>query len=353
MRIAIVNDMMMAIEAMRRVLINAPGHQLAWVARDGAEAVERCTKDTPDLVLMDLIMPEMDGVEATRRIMANTPCAIVVVTANVSKNSSKVFEAMGAGALDAVNTPTLERAGVPSGAEALLGKINTISRIIDGSNGKATGTSARQISHGNHEKKMPMVAIGASAGGPAALAKVLASLPANFPAPIIVVQHVDAQFAPGLASWLDFQTALPVRVAQQGEQPKPGVVLLAGTENHLILVGPDRLGYTAHPRESSYRPSVDVFFRSVDRLWQGDVVAILLTGMGRDGALGLKALHDSGHHTIAQDRSTCAVYGMPKAAMELKAAKEILPLDKIGPRVTNILSRKLKSIAGDSLNAKS
>jgi two-component system response regulator WspF len=335
--------MMMAVEAIRRVLVNAPGHQLAWVARDGAEAVKRCTKDTPDLILMDLIMPEMDGVEATRRIMGSTPCAIVVVTANVNNNSSKVFEAMGAGALDAVNTPTLERTGGPSGAEALLGKIGTISRILDGNKGKTSAIVTRHNIHATHEKRTPLVAIGASAGGPAALAKVLGSLPANFPAPIIIVQHVDAQFAPGLASWLDFQTALPVRIAQQGDQPKPGMVLLAGTEHHLIFVGPQRLGYTVHPRETSYRPSVDVFFKSVDRLWQGDVVGVLLTGMGRDGALGLKALHDSGHHTIAQDRATSAVYGMPKAAAELKSAKEILPLDKIGPRVTNILGRKHKT----------
>jgi two-component system, chemotaxis family, response regulator WspF len=343
MRIAIVNDMMMAIEAIRRVLVNAPGHQIAWVARNGAEAVKRCTKDTPDLILMDLIMPEMDGVEATRQIMASTPCAIVAVTANVNNNSSKVFEAMGAGALDAVNTPILERTGVPSGAEALLTKIGTISRIIGGSKGKISSIVTRHSIQATHEKRTPLVAIGASAGGPAALAKVLASLPANFPAPIIIVQHVDAQFAPGLASWLDFQTALPVRIAQQGDQPRPGIVLLAGTENHLVLIGPNRLGYTVHPRETSYRPSVDVFFKSVDRLWQGDGVGVLLTGMGRDGALGLKALHDSGHHTIAQDRSTSAVYGMPKAAAELKAAREILPLDKIGPRVTNILGRKLKT----------
>ena len=120
MRIAIVNDMMMAVEAMRRIVLRAPGHQLAWIACDGAQAVERCAADTPDLVLMDLIMPKMDGVEATRQIMAKTPCAIVVVTADVVTNSSKVFEAMGAGAVDAVNTPTLDRVDQPSGADALL-----------------------------------------------------------------------------------------------------------------------------------------------------------------------------------------------------------------------------------------
>src|SRR5882724_12962544 len=118
MRIAIVNDMVMAVEAMRRLLLEARGHELAWVARDGAEAVERCARDTPDLVLMDLVMPEMDGVEAIRRIMARNPCAIVVVTASVNRHCSKVFEALGAGALDAVNTPTLEHAGANIGTHS-------------------------------------------------------------------------------------------------------------------------------------------------------------------------------------------------------------------------------------------
>src|SRR2546425_7821562 len=132
MRIAIVNDVLLAVEALRRVVASAPGHQLAWIARDGAEAVERCAGDTPDLILMDLIMPKMDGVEATRRIMTQTPCPIVVVTANVTTNSSKVFEALGAGALDAVNTPVLESPAQGQGAGALLAKIATIRKLVGG-----------------------------------------------------------------------------------------------------------------------------------------------------------------------------------------------------------------------------
>src|SRR5213595_2925163 len=130
MRIAIVNDMMMAVEAVRRVIATSSGHQLAWVALDGEEAVARSAEDTPDLILMDLIMPRVDGVEATRRIMRDNPCAIVLVTASVDDNSSKVFEAMGAGALDAVNTPVLEGVSSIDGAQPLLAKIETIRRLI-------------------------------------------------------------------------------------------------------------------------------------------------------------------------------------------------------------------------------
>ncbi len=130
MRIAIVNDLLLAIEAIRRVILSVPGHQVAWIAHDGLEAVEKSGNDTPDLILMDLIMPRMDGVEATRQIMAHSPCAIVVVTADMNRNSAKVFEAMGAGALDAVDTPATGLSDHRRGANSLLGKIETIRRLI-------------------------------------------------------------------------------------------------------------------------------------------------------------------------------------------------------------------------------
>jgi two-component system response regulator WspF len=340
MRIALVNDVIMAVEAMRRVVLGAGEHQIAWVARDGEEAVTLCARDTPDLILMDLIMPRMDGVEATRRIMAATPCAIVAVTASVEGNSSKVFEAMSAGALDAVNTPVLEHPGTGNGGSALLAKIETIRRLLGGGR---PGVSAPVLTFPELSPK-PMhdclVAIGSSAGGPAALAKVLAQLPASFPASVVIVQHVDAQFMPGLADWLDQQTPLQVRLAQEGDRPEPGTVLLAGSENHLAFASPTRLVYTPHPVDCSYRPSIDVFFRSAEQFWRGDGIGVLLTGMGRDGAEGLLALRRRGYHTIAQDRATSAVYGMPKAAAELQAATEILALDKIGHRLSNILLQK-------------
>ncbi len=331
MRIAIVNDVLTAVEAMRRALSQARGHELAWVARDGAEAVRRCAVDTPDLVLMDLIMPEMDGVEATRQIMARNPCAIVVVTADVNRNSSKVFEALGAGALDAVDTPVLERTGSFGGPDALLGKIHTINRLLhSGPAGRTPPVPPPQLMP---ESRRQLVAIGASAGGPAALARVLSVLPPDFSAPVVVVQHVDARFAESLAAWLGGKTRLAVRLAEEGDRPQAGTVLLAGRENHLVFISPSRLGYTSQPMDSAYRPSIDVFFRSIERYWRGDVVGALLTGMGKDGAGGLKALRNAGHHTIVQDRATSAVYGMPKAAAELKAATDILPIHLIGPRM--------------------
>jgi two-component system response regulator WspF len=178
-----------------------------------------------------------------------------------------------------------------------------------------------------------LVAIGASAGGPAALVRLLAALPKDFPAAIVVVQHIDAHMAEGMASWLDGQCDLPVRVAAEGDRPAAGCVLIAETSDHLVLRSPYRLGYVPEPREMVYRPSVDAFFQSVVRQWRGEAIGVLLTGMGRDGALGLKALRDHGFHTIAQDQATSAVYGMPKAAAALGAAVDILPIDRIASRL--------------------
>ncbi len=323
MKIGIVNDLPIAVEALRRVVALEPEHQIIWVAPNGAEAMELCAKVTPDLILMDLIMPGMGGVEATRRIMASTPCAILVVTVSVGANAAHVFEAMGYGALDAVDTPALGSGNPRETAASLLAKIGMIGKLI-GDKNRVPIHAERGSGASPASRQSRLVAIGASAGGPAALAKVLSGLPKNFPASIVVIQHVDEQFASGMAEWLSQQSVLPVRVAKQGDRPTAGTVLLAGTGDHLVLK----------------TPSVDVFFQSVNLLWPGEVVGVLLTGMGRDGALGLKALRNKGHYTIAQDRASSAVYGMPKAAAEAGAAVDILPLERIAPKLVNVLRCK-------------
>ena len=329
MRIAIVNDLSIAVEAIRRVLV-AAGYQVAWVAKTGADAIEKCARDKPDLILMDLIMPGLNGVEAIRRIMASTPCPILVVTATLESNFENVFEALGAGALDAVKTPVLG-ATDPSGSSVLLEKIGVLGRQIANLNlsQKLPVISADKDPSTN--KPNQLVAIGASAGGPMALVEILSSLPADFPAAIIIIQHVDQQFAPGLVEWLNQHSEMPVKLACEGDKPEMGTVLMASTSDHLVFTHANVLGYTPHPREYVYRPSVDVFFQSVAKHWRGEAIGVLLTGMGRDGAKGLKLLKDAGYLTIAQDQASSAVYGMPKAAVALGAAVEILSLKQIAP----------------------
>ena len=330
MRIAIVNDVPVSAEVLRRVVQLRKQHEVVWTARDGVEAVELCATDTPDLILMDLIMPKMDGVQATREIMAKTPCAILVVTCSVNENAKLVFEAMGAGALDAVDTPALGLDNLETVSAPLLAKIDSMDRLLGGgANGKSgTGWQGRS--------EAPLVAIGASAGGPSALAHVLGNLPKDFPSPIVIIQHVDELFAPSLVSWLRQHSKLPVKAADDGDVPLPGQVLMAARGDHLVFSCPRRLAYTAYPQDVFYRPSVDVFFDSIVRRWAGRVVGVVLTGMGSDGARGLKQLRDAGHPTIAQDKASCAVYGMPKAAAELGAAAQVLALDAIAPALRKL-----------------
>ncbi|HUE94958.1 chemotaxis response regulator protein-glutamate methylesterase [Pseudomonas sp.] len=334
MKIAIVNDMPMAVEALRRALAFAPEHQIVWVAGDGAEAVRRCAAQTPDLLLMDLVMPVMDGVEATRRIMAQSPCAILLVTGDSKQNLRQVFDAMGHGALDVVNTPTL---GGEAGA-SLLRKIQNIGWLIGHADKQARYAAPSQTSGVAAQQ---LVAIGASAGGPAALAELLHGIPDGFPAAIVLVQHVDKVFAAGMADWLAQVSGVPVRLARDGEPPQRGTALLAGTDQHLRLLASGQLAYTAEPSGySAYRPSIDLFFESVAAHWHGQAVGVLLTGMGRDGAAGLKQMRERGFLTIAQDQQSSAVYGMPKAAAELDAAVEIRPLQEIAPRLLSFLPER-------------
>jgi two-component system, chemotaxis family, response regulator WspF len=343
MKIGIVNDLPMAAEALRRVLLTVPEHQVVWIARDGPEAVELCAKHRPDLVLMDLILPGFDGVEATRRIMARTPCTILIVTASIEVNASRVFDAMGYGALDAVDTPSLGLTNLNASAAPLLAKIGAIARMLGRGPGSQCPAKLGALTTSRHA----MVAIGASAGGPTALSTVLAGLPKTFAAAIVIIQHVDARFVAGMAEWLGKRSALPVRLAEEGDRPLPGTVLLAGTGDHLVLKAANRLGYVREPSHYAYRPSVDVYFQSVGKLWPGKTVGILLTGMGDDGARGLKELRSRGHHTIAQDETSSAVYGMPKAAAALDAAVNILPLKRIAPSLVDAFGASIPTGAAN------
>jgi two-component system response regulator WspF len=328
MRIGIVNDLRAACEALRRVVDSLPGHEVAWTAGDGVEAIAMAKRDRPDLILMDLLMPHMDGAQATRQIMAASPCAILVVTATVSGNISLVYDAMGYGALDAVDTPMLGPAGEVSGAGALVEKIGTIAKLVG-----ATADPRRARRAVSTSSPPRLLVVGASTGGPKAVADLLFPLPQDWNVAIVIVQHVDVAFAPGLAKWLGDRTGRPVRVAEHGQQPQAGDVLLAGTNDHLLLAKSRTLEYRPDPRDVFFRPSVDVFFGSVAEHWPQAGIAVLLTGMGRDGAKGLLSLRTRGWHTIAQDQATSVVFSMPKSAIDAGAACEVLAIDRMAQSI--------------------
>jgi two-component system response regulator WspF len=336
MRIAIANDVAMAAEALRRVIASTSEHQVVWIARTGLEAVRMCAENRPDLILMDLNMPELDGVEATRQIMQRSPCAILVVTSQPKDNVSQVFKALGAGALDVTATPLL--VGGTGGDSALLHKIKTIGKLIRVSS--ADHTRPGNGSAASDNKVRHLLAIGASTGGPIAIAKILAGWTAPPGTAIVVVQHIDANFAATFCKWLGEQLAMPVKVIEEGEALEAGCVQIAKTNDHLVMNARHRLHYDVAPADYAYRPSVDVFFHCVAQHWDGDATGVLLTGMGRDGAAGLLAMRQAGKHTIAQDQQSCAVYGMPRAAADIDAAQQILSLENIGRSLRSRIATK-------------
>ncbi|MEP6991770.1 MAG: chemotaxis-specific protein-glutamate methyltransferase CheB [bacterium] len=333
MRVAIVNDDAVAVEVLRRALASSSEYSLAWIARDGAEAVRRCEQDPPDVLLMDLLMPVMDGVAATRRIMSETPCAILVVTGDITRNTSKVFAALGAGAVDVVATPVQASDAGKASTQALLNKIKLVAQV-----GVARFVPLRKGA-ADAPPLDGLVVIGASAGGPPAVARVLRDLAGDLQVAVLVVQHVDAEFVDSMADWFDSQASFAVEVAREGTRPLAGHVYISAGDLHMVIRAGGTLGYEREPRVALYRPSADVLFASVAANWRGVVVGVVLSGMGRDGTIGLGVLRASGARTIAQDEATSAVYGMPRAAAEAGAATDILALEKIGPFLNQSLRR--------------
>lgn len=327
MRIAIVNDLALARDALRRVVLSRPGYQVAWVAEDGDQAVRLARQDRPDVILMDLIMPGMDGVEATRQIMEVAPCDILVVTATVAGNHALAMQAMSHGALDAVHTPELGLDGRPRRDQELLTRLERLGRSRRSSDKPSvhlTPPPTRPCS-----ALPPLVALGASTGGPGAIARVLERLPPSLNAPVLVVQHISAEFASDLIAWLRGQSRLPVEPAHEGGSPAPGVVWVAVTNDHLILTADHRFHYRREPADEPFRPNIDLTFESLASCWPTPGAAALLTGMGDDGARGLGLLRRAGWFTIAQDEATCVVYGMPRAAVEQHAASRVLPVGEV------------------------
>ncbi|WP_419781688.1 chemotaxis response regulator protein-glutamate methylesterase [Maridesulfovibrio sp.] len=333
MRIGIVNDQAAAVDVLKKVVTSA-GHEVVWIAHNGSKSIEKCSANVPDIVLMDLVMPVLDGAGATEGIMKKCPCPVLIVTSSIEGNSTKVFEAMGAGALDVVTTPVLNATGEIEGGEDLLSKISVIGKLQGGSRIREVVKPVPRV-----REVPPLLAIGSSTGGPSALASLLGALPADFPAAIAIAQHVDGHFSENLAQWLDSQTELKVRLARSGEILKPGMVVIAPGDRHMRMTHGGSVELTNGPGENLYVPSVDVLFDSLCCAgFPSNSAALLLTGMGADGARGMLELRNSGWMTVAQDKESSVVWGMPGAAVKMGAAREVRSIEEI----PNFLVRHFK-----------
>jgi two-component system response regulator WspF len=338
MRLAVAHHDARTLDALKHIVAALAGYDIIWIAADGAEAMRKCQKEKPDLLLLDLALPSLAGGGTAKGIMKSCPCAMLLLTDSVEANAAKVFEAMGHGALDAVRVFVEPQTGKLHEEKDIIKKLATMGKLI----GKVEPQvqAPVKIKQTTPELLPPLVAIGASTGGPKALSIILAALPQVLGAAVVIIQHVDEQFSRGLAEWLNSQSDLKVVLVGEGERPEIDTVLVASTNDHLMLGADLVLRYTREPRDYPYRPSVDVFFESLARHWPRRDMAVLLTGMGRDGASGLAALRRAGWQTIAQDEKTSVVYGMPAAAIELGGATHILSLERIAPAIMKHLGRK-------------
>jgi two-component system chemotaxis response regulator CheB len=344
-RVLVAEDSPTYRELLVTILQNSSGLQVIGTARNGVEAVRLAKRLKPDVITMDIHMPEMDGFEATRQIMTESPCPVVVISASTDKNQRDLsFNALQAGALSVLEKPTLN--DPPEVYQALARQVRLMSEvkvIRHWSKAAAAPEPPRPaetrppiLTH-NGSAKIQMIVMASSTGGPGILAEILGKLPATFAAPILIVQHITPGFGAGLAEWLNQQTPLSVRLARRADEPKPGQVLLAPDGAHMVVNSMGLIAFTNAPPQHGLRPAADVLFHSVARVFGSTAVGVVLTGMGSDGAEGLQALRQAGAHTIAQDKESCVVFGMPAVAIELNAAEQVLPAHRIAAAIMALM----------------
>lgn len=344
-RVLVVEDSLAVSKAMTSILNTDPGIIVVGVAYNGKEAVELVSKLKPDIVTMDIHMPVMDGFEATKQIMAYNPTPILVVAASVyTQGMDKVFKAISYGALDVVDKNELAIAGDRKGLDSLIEKIKFLStiKVMHHPLAKleAKRESSLEVLEVEKGKALDrMVAIISSTGGPEALVKILRKFPNNFPCGIIIVQHITSGFDTGLVEWLSSECRIKVKLAADSEEIQPGVAYIAPCDLQARVEQGGKISLSDEPARDGQKPSGDVLLESVARVYKEKAVAVILTGMGRDGAAGMKAVKGVSGRTIVQDEPSCVVFGMPKAAIDMGAADKVLPLERIAEEIIGTLHR--------------
>lgn len=351
-KVLVVEDSPVVREYLIHILTSDPEIQVIGSATDGEEAVEAVKHKKPDVITMDIHMPRMNGFDATRRIMETQPTPIVIVSgSSTAKEVSMTFRAIEAGALAIVPRPV--GVGHPDYEKMTKELVQTVKLMSEVKVVRrwAFVRQKEEISPTMPKaelelKQIPaeinLVAIGSSAGGPAVLQTILSGLPKDFSVPVLIVQHMTHGFTQGLVEWLAQSTGFPVHIAVDGEYLLPGHAYFAPDGFHMKVEFGNRIAFSKDDPENGLRPSVSYLFRSVSNVFGRNAVGVLLSGMGKDGAEELKVMKEKGAPTIAQDKESSVVHGMPGEAIKLDAATYILPPEKIVALLTNLVLKKNK-----------
>ncbi len=345
-KVLLVDDSPIALEILQRLFTSSPEVVVVGTARSGQEALDLIPQTNPEVVCTDLHMEPMNGLELTQQIMANYPRPILVISNSVKQDDTKnVFNLLQAGAVDIFPKPVGgDFNDYATVKQKLFTKIKVLSSVTVKSKPlndeklikptPVVNNTNLSIQNNSHIK---IIAIGGSTGGPQAIHKIISSLPSNLPVPIVCTQHITEGFLNGLISWLDNDSPLHVKIAQVGESPVPGVVYFAPEKSHLELDLSGKFMYSDYGIINGHIPSIDITFKSLARSYGSGVAGILLTGMGNDGAVGLKTIANQGGTTIVQDEKTCVIFAMPKAAIDLDAVQQVLSIHEIAPFLVNAI----------------
>ncbi|MGE4219399.1 MAG: chemotaxis-specific protein-glutamate methyltransferase CheB [Alphaproteobacteria bacterium] len=336
-RILVAEDSPVQRELLIFLLEEDGAFSVVGTAKDGVEAVEMTAQLNPDIVLMDYHMPRMNGAEATRAIMSATPVPIVVTSATiVSEDVAMTFDTLRNGALSMVVKPVdLDDPGHDRQAQHLLQTLKLMAEVKVVRRWPSERPSAVQEPRSVARKRtgIACVAIGGSTGAPGVISQILSGLPTGLTAPVIIVQHMAAGFAPGFAAWLDQKAPLPVRLAEGGMLAQPGMAYIAPDAAQLSIEPNGRFRQYAGMAGDMFCPSSDHLFHSVATVYGASAMGVLLTGMGRDGVSGLRAIRTAGGVTAVQEEQSCVVFGMPGAAMQDDATDHILPPAEIAAMI--------------------
>ncbi len=332
-RVFVVEDSPLMCKILTTLLNNDPQILVVGVALDGKEALDLLPHLKPDIITLDMDLPVIDGLEVTRQVMAFHPTPILIVSSSVFKTGmEKVFRAISFGALDVMDKSDLISKGERKSGEELIEKIKNLTRVkpLDreflGFREEKAGTEFKKPKGGCIHRIVAMVA---STGGPQALIKILKSLPENFPCGIVIVQHIASGFLPGMVDWLNKECKIKVKIGEDQETIRPGVAYIAPDHFQMRVVEGGRISLSDEPPTNGHRPSGDILLESVAKVYGKGSIGVILTGMGKDGAIGIKMIKQFRGRTIAQEEKSCVVFGMPHAAIETGAVDRILPPERI------------------------